>query len=98
MRLKVITIFIVLIVALGVFLFEDSISEPDMDNPAIKQLVEQLANEGYSVLAIESTWLGRIKVEAHSDMYEREIVLAPGAGTVLRDDISLLEDDDNDDE
>jgi hypothetical protein len=42
--------------------------------------------------------LGRLKVEAHSDKFEREIVLAPGAGTFLRDDISPLEEDDTDDD
>ena len=98
MRLKVLTILIVLIAALGVYLFEDGIAEPDMDDPVVIQLIEKLTDEGYEVISIETTWLGRFKVEAHSDTYEREIVLAPGAGTFLRDDISLLQEDDLDDD
>ncbi len=98
MRLKLIIAFAVLATALGVYLFEENISEPDMDDPVIQQLIEQLAAEGYEVLVIESTLLGRLKVEAHSEKFEREIVLAPGAGTFLRDEISPLEEDDTDDD
>lgn len=98
MRRNFLIIITLLIIAIGVFIFEDSIPEPDMNDPVIIQLIEQLAEEGYEVLEIESTWLGRLKVEAHSDSFEREIVLAPGAGTFLRDDISPLEEDDFDDD
>lgn len=97
MRLKILIIAALLITALGVFLFEDGIMEPDMEGPIIQQLIERLADEGYEVISVHSTWLGRFKVEAHSETHEREIVLAPGAGTYLRDDISLLEEDDIDD-
>ena len=96
MRLKILIIALALIISLGIFLFEDGITEPDMDDPIIQQLVEQLAEEGYRVISVKSTWLGRFKVEAHSETHEREIVLAPGAGTFLRDNISLLEEDDID--
>ncbi len=98
MRLKITIVIGLLAIALGVFLFEDSITEPDMNDPVIRKLEAQLAEEGYEIINVESTWLGRLKVEAHSPMFEREIVLAPGAGTFLRDDISPLEEDDTDDD
>lgn len=98
MRLKLTIIAVLLAIALGVFFFEDGITEPDMSDPVIKKLAAQLAEEGYEIIDVESTWLGRLKVEAHSPMFEREIVLAPGAGTFLRDDISPLEEDDADDD
>jgi len=94
MRVKIALILLFLATALGVFIFEDSITDPDMDDPVIQKLAAQLAEEGYEIIGVKSTWLGRIKVEAHSSVNEREIVLAPGAGTFLRDDISLLEGDD----
>ena len=98
MRFKIIIIAIVILIGTGVFFFEDGISKPDMNDPVIQNLVEQLESEGYQVLTVTATWLGRIKVEAHSETNEREIVVAPGAGTILRDDISPLEEDDIDDD
>ncbi len=93
-----IIILTVAFIAFGVFLFEFFIEEPSMADPVLQKLEAQLAAEGYEVLSVESTLLGRYKIEAHSDIYEREIVIAPGAGTFLRDDISPLElDDTNDD-
>ncbi len=97
MRIKTTIILILLAIALSVFFFAESKTEPDMNDPVIKKLAAELAEEGYEIIEVESTWLGRIKVEAHSPIYEREIVLAPGAGTFLRDDISRLKDDDADD-
>jgi len=97
MRLEISIVIGLLAIALGVFFFEDGISEPDMNDPVIKKLAAQLAEEGYEIINVESTWLGRLKVEAHSPMFERELVLAPGAGTFLRDDISPIGDDDADD-
>jgi len=96
MKAKYLAILSVLLIGLGAFLFEVFIEEPDMDDPVLKSLIEQLEVEGYEVLYVESTMLGRYKIEAHSDMFEREIVVAPGAGTYLRDDISPLEEGDSD--
>ncbi len=98
MRLKIFIAVSALLIVLGVFLFEDSIMEPDMNDPVLQALTAQLATQGYEVISVESTWLGRFKIEAHSDSMEREIVVAPGAGTFLRDDISPLEEDDTDDD
>jgi len=96
MQPKNLIILIVALIGLGAFLFEVFIDEPDFNDPVLKQLIEQLKEEGYEVLAVESTILGRYKIEAHSDEFEREIVVAPGAGTFLRDEISPLTEGDND--
>lgn len=91
MRLIVLIFLSLSLVSVGVFLFEDGIAEPDMNDPVLQNLAKQLSTEGYKIVSVESTWLGRFKVEAHSRIYEREIILAPGAGTLLRDDLSPLE-------
>ena len=88
MQPKYLIIVLVVFVTLGAFLFEVFIEEPDFNDPVLKQLIEQLEKEGYEVLYVKSTILGRYKIEAHSDEFEREIVVAPGAGTFLRDEIS----------
>ena len=96
MNAKNITLLVVVLFALGAFLFEFSISQPNPNDPVLKQLFDQLEQEGYQVISVESTVLGRYKIEAHSERFEREIVVAPGAGTVLRDDISPSTENDYD--
>ncbi len=98
MQPKYLVAFSIALFALGAFVFEAFIEEPDFNEPVLKALIEQLEDEGYEVLSVESTLLGRYKLEAHSNEYEREIVIAPGAGTFLRDEISLLNEDYDDDE
>jgi len=96
MQPKYLIITVGALIILGAILFEVFIDEPDYNDPVLKQLIEQLEEEGYEVLYVKSTFLGRYKIEAHSDGFEREIVVAPGAGTFLRDEISPLTEGDND--
>ena len=96
MQPKTILILFAALLAIGAFMFQVLTEEPDYNDPALKQLFEQLESEGYEVLSVESTLLGRYRLEAHSDSMEREIVIAPGAGTFLRDDTSPLIEGDND--
>lgn len=96
MQPKTVIILSVALIALGAFLFEFLIEEPDINGPVLKAVIERLEGEGYKVLDVESTWLGRYRIEAHSDEFEREIVFAPGAGTYLRDDVSPLTQGDAD--
>ena len=99
MQPKYLIVLSVALIVLGAFVFEAFIEEPDYNEPVLKALIEQLEDEGYEIIDVESTFLGRYKLEAHSNEYEREIVIAPGAGTFLRDEISPLnEDSDNDDD
>jgi len=96
MQPKTLIIIIVALFALCAFLFEAFVEEPDLSDPVLKQLIEQLEEEGYEVNYVGSTVLGRYRLEAHSDEFEREIVVAPGAGTFLRDEISPMVEGDND--
>ncbi len=98
MQPKTVIIFSIALIVLSVFMFEFLIEEPDLDDPVLKAVIERLEEEGYEVLDVESTWLGRFRLEAHSDKFEREIVFAPGAGTYLRDDVSPLNEGDADDD
>jgi hypothetical protein len=93
MQPKLLIFFFICLVSLSLFVFWIFVEDPNLDDPALKTLIEQLEDEGYEVLSIENTMLGRYHIEAHSDEFEREIVLAPGGGTVLRDHLSPLTED-----
>jgi len=56
------------------------------NDPVVLQIAEQLATQGFEITEVKITLLGRYKIEATAPGFEREIVLAPGAGTVLRDE------------
>ncbi len=47
--------------------------------------VRQLQIDGYEDISVYRTWLGRIRIFAEKDEIEREIVLNPRTGEVLRD-------------
>jgi len=93
MQPKTIIIFSTCIVALSLFLIMVSVKEPDINDPLIQTITKQLKADGYEVSNISRTLLGRYHIDARSDKFEREIVVAPGAGTFLRDDISPLDQD-----
>lgn len=57
------------------------------NDPVVLQLAEQLAAEGFEITEVKITLLGRYKIEAVASGYKREIVLAAGAGTILRDNL-----------
>jgi len=48
--------------------------------------------QGYRVTEVERTWLGRVRIEAVRGKHERELVLNPRTGEVLRD---FIEEDDD---
>jgi len=52
-----------------------------------------LEAQGYHIEEVERTWLGRVRIEAVRGKQERELVLNPRTGEVLRD---FIEDDDDD--
>ena len=55
------------------------------DDPIILKIADQLAEQGFEIIEVKITLLGRYRIEAIAPGYIREIVLAPGAGTILRD-------------
>ena len=46
---------------------------------------EVLERQGYDILQIHWTWLGRIRIVAQTDEIYREIVISPDTGEILRD-------------
>lgn len=48
-------------------------------------LIAQLQSQGYTVLRITRTWLGRARLIATNDIYRREIIFNPRTGVILRD-------------
>lgn len=57
------------------------------------QIVSRLQNLGYTDIRIVRTFLGRIRIIARGPLGEREIVLNPSNGVILRD-YTEREDDD----
>jgi hypothetical protein len=65
-------------------------------------IVRQLRAQGYSDVSVSDTWLGRTRIFAQSGNSEREIVLNPRTGEILRDiyigddaGIRIYDDDDS---
>ena len=65
-------------------------------------IVRQLRSQGYTQVSVTSTWLNRTRIFAQSPDAEREIILNPRTGEILRDlyigDSSgarIYDDDDN---
>lgn len=50
----------------------------------------QLQDEGYTVQQVSTTFLGRIRIAAAKGDYQREIVINPRTGEVLRDYQTIL--------
>lgn len=50
-----------------------------------RTIVEQLEAEGFRSISTERTWLGRMRIVAENGEGQREIVINPNNGEVLRD-------------
>ncbi len=61
------------------------------DDPVVQQIAAQLSAQGFEITDVKVTLLGRYKIEAAAPGYEREIVVAAGGGTVLRDEWSATD-------
>lgn len=63
------------------------------------QIVVQLRAQGFSEIAMNRTWLGRVRIIALRDDLRRELVFNPQTGEILRDfsrTVRARDDDDND--
>lgn len=49
------------------------------------QIVKQLHAQGYSTISVERTWLGRTRILARNTEAQREIIVNPATGEILRD-------------
>lgn len=61
-------------------------------------LIAQLTQQGYSDIEVSRTFLGRVRIEAHGNGIEREIIFNPSSGEILRDFWERDEDEDDEDE
>ncbi|CUH52953.1 hypothetical protein [Shimia marina] len=59
----------------------------------IEAIARHLRGQGYSDIEISRTWLGRARIEAQRGTVEREIIVNPRTGEILRD---YWDDDDED--
>ena len=55
-------------------------------------VVKHLQAQGFEDIEIKRTWLGRVRIRAENDSLEREIILNPATGEILRDYWEDLED------
>ena len=51
-------------------------------------VLAQLRAQGFDEIKVETTWLGRLKITAQRRGAEREIILNPRSGEILRDILS----------
>lgn len=58
---------------------------PVMADVYERTIVEQLQAEGFRSISTERTWLGRMRIVAENGDGQREIVINPNNGEVLRD-------------
>ncbi|MEL6516948.1 MAG: hypothetical protein AAFQ39_04470, partial [Pseudomonadota bacterium] len=66
--------------------------------PAVAQsVIEDLQAQGYGEIEITRTFLGRLRIVAEGPLGEREIVLNPRSGVILRDTFYREDDDDDED-
>lgn len=49
------------------------------------QVIRELTELGYREFTVQKTWLGRVRIVARGQEGEREVVLNPSTGVVLRD-------------
>ena len=75
---------------LGVALL--ALAAPAQANGIVDALVAELRAAGYTRIEVGQTWLGRTRIVAEGARGEREIVVNPRTGEVLRD---LRDDDDS---
>lgn len=72
---------------------------PALAATPLERVMAQLSQQGFEVTEMETTWLGRIKIEATNGSTKREIVFNRSSGEILRDIWRDLDDEDeNDDE
>lgn len=62
-----------------------SVAAPSFAETIEESVVRQLREQGFTEFEVERTFLGRIKIEAKSPTLEREIVINPNTGEILRD-------------
>ncbi|ANP37529.1 hypothetical protein JL2886_02640 [Phaeobacter gallaeciensis] len=62
-------------------------------DPFTDRITDQLRSQGYGEIVVTRTFLGRYRIVATTDRIEREIIVNPGTGEILRDYIEDKDDD-----
>ena len=78
-----------LIFAAGLSGAAPAVAQPLDEITAKLEIAVQLEQQGYKIIEIDRTWLGRIRIAAENDRYRREIVFDRVTGEIRRD---LVED------
>ncbi|WP_422050368.1 hypothetical protein [Shimia sp.] len=58
---------------------------PALAEQRVDSITRQLQSQGYTNIEVKRTWLGRVRIEAYRGTLEREIVVNPRTGEILRD-------------
>ncbi|WP_151718560.1 hypothetical protein [Gemmobacter serpentinus] len=58
---------------------------PAFAEPMAESIRNQLSAQGYTQIETRYTWLGRLQVMARRSGHQREIVINPNTGEILRD-------------
>lgn len=87
--LRIVTVFTLLSVALataGNAQSEDRrTNATEQQENAYLRSIEILETDGYQIISINTTWLGRTMIRARKGDIRREIVVSEATGLVLRD-------------
>jgi hypothetical protein len=62
-----------------------ALGQPVLAQSIDERIAASLQAEGYQIVTMSRTWLGRIYVIAETDSVRREMVFNPATGEVLRD-------------
>jgi hypothetical protein len=76
---------------MGVMLAATLAGSPSFASDLIDEVVAELQKQGYFDIDVGQTLLGRTRITATSKTYDREIVLDPRTGEVLRDYWQIVE-------
>ena len=55
------------------------------------RIIAELQEQGFSRIEVSRTLLGRTRIVAEGEGYEREIILNPASGVILRDFLKRLD-------
>lgn len=58
---------------------------PAMADVFSERIVQQLEQQGFTSISTERTWLGRTRITAEGSAGQREIIVNPNTGEILRD-------------
>lgn len=55
------------------------------EDDTVADILRELEEDGYTAITVSTTWLGRVRIMARGPRGQREIIVNPATGEVLRD-------------